>query len=184
MPWHVAGRLLEDALSPSRAVRRAHEVRVLANPDRHVGRAGLGMELETERPAPEAEHLVFAREGAREQLRAVGYVEGIAVPVEHQLALAEAGEARLGVGRRGEGHGTPSDLSMNSGRIAHPQRTHAGAEGVGHELCAQADAEHGAPILQQPAEQLDLGPQEWPASVADVADAHAAAHDDERIAVR
>jgi len=139
-----------------------------------------GMKLEREGIVFDGECLIFVEFGARQVSRASGQIEGVPVPVEQ--AKAAGGQWREPGGRGlGSGglDGEPADLrSARAGPTG--SGTDAGAEGRGHELGSETDAERRLAREEALADGFDFGGEEG--IVSRVADTDGPAHDDEQIA--
>lgn len=122
---------------------------------------GFDVELQGKTAGVVVKGLIVVMRVAGEAAGAFRQIERIAMPMQHLGALA--GE----LGQRGaEAFGRQRDLAPAD--LFHRPLVNSGAERGGHELCAEADAEHGLATRQAPLDQLDLGRQE--AIGGDIAD--------------
>jgi len=129
-----------------------------------------GMELEGEGVVAEGEGLLVVEFGFCEMDGAGGEIEGVAMPVEDGKA---GGDERVEPGRRG-GVGCGLERGPADFRAA-LAGIDARAEGGGHELGAEADAEDGFLGLDAAGDEGDFVFEEWVVVV--VVDADGAAED-------
>ena len=133
------------------------------------------MKLESIGTAAPAEGLLLAGFGACELHGARGEVEGVAVPLEHGRSFSQCAQYRIL--RAGDRvlQFVPADLVT----LVSP---HRGAEHMGQQLRAEADAEHGFVLPQRGFDGLQFGGEVRVAVL--VLDVHGPAqHDEPAIAV-
>ena len=138
----------------------------------HAGGVGLGMELQGQLSRPGPEGLVGRDVRGGQQAGAGRQVEGIAVPVQHG-GPAQGGQGRGFPGLR-QVQAAPADLLGLAGIDGR-------AQGLRHELGAQADAQQGTAFGQTAADEFLFPRKEGVGRP--VVDAHGAAQDDTQVGI-
>jgi len=136
------------------------------------GGVGFEMELETEGETAPGEGLVGAVGGFGEPVGVGREVEGVAVPVERSGGFGEEIPAGSGAGGGTPADGPPADF-------ADGVLVDTGAEDVGEQLRAKADAEDGAAVGEGAGKEIFFSAK--PGMGAVLVDVHRAAHDDEAV---
>ena len=114
---------------------------------------------------------------------APGGIEGVAVPMQHELLRGEPGQRRFAIDAD-EVHGAPPDFAGGLDAAGRPRprvRVDARPRAGGEKLRAEADPQHRRVARDQLGEQRELGRQKRELGRTCVGDTHRSAHDDQHL---